>query len=132
MTNNDALTNVEKAIVDSAIKIYRALGPGLLPSAYQACLIYELNQQGYSVKCDVSFPVECNGIKVNKGFTLDMLVNEMIIILNTSESSSLTLEEFQMESYLDLTGCPAGYILNWKNLLKRNGIKHIAPPENGE
>ena len=132
MPNPEDISSIEKAIVDSAIKVYRTLGPGLLASAYQACLIYELNQHGSSVVCDVVLPVECNSIKINKGFSLDMLVDDKVIIRNISESSSLALYELEMKNHLSPGRYRSGYILNWKNLLKRNGIKHVTLSEKQE
>ena len=120
------LSLIDKAVIESAIKVFRTLGSGLKTSAYQACLIYELNQYGYSVQCDIAMPVEYENKKINKGYIVEMIVANNILIQNISDNTISPRHELEMQSFLKLNGLKSGYILNWKNLLKRNGIKHIS------
>ena len=71
-----------RAIVNSAIKVHRALGPGLLESVYQKCLKYELEKCGFAVKCEIPIPVAYEDIKLDIGFRADMVVNNSVIIEN--------------------------------------------------
>jgi GxxExxY protein len=74
------LIQIGAEIIDSSIKVHRALGPGLLESTYQACLKYELQQRGLRVESEVNLPVRYGGLKINAGYRLDMIVQQSVII----------------------------------------------------
>ena len=82
-----------RAIVNSAIKVHRALGPGLLESVYQKCLKYELEKCGFAIKCKLPIPVQYEDIQLDIGFRADMLVNDTVIIENK------TVEKFPLRSW---------------------------------
>src|SRR5574340_479387 len=112
-----------KEIVDSAIKVHRALGPGLLESAYQVCLTHELHKRGLVVATEVPVPIHYEGILIETGYRIDMLVNENIIIENKVVDSILPIHEAQLITYLRLKGCWLGFILNWNNKKMIDGVK---------
>ena len=118
-------------IVDAAIKVHRTLGPGLLESAYQECLAYELRKRGLQVDCEVALPVDYDGIDIDTGYRLDMLIEDMIIIENITDDDLSAIHEAQLLTYLKLRDCHLGFLLQWNSVLMKNGIKRIAndPPE---
>ena len=79
------IEEVGRNIVDGAIKVHRALGPGLLESAYQECLAYELRKRGLRVECEVLQPVMYEDVRIDAGYRIDMLVEDCVIIENNSE-----------------------------------------------
>ena len=80
--NDPETEEIGKQIVDAALKVHRALGPGLLESAYQACLAHELGLRGLHVECETPQPVEYAGIRVEAGYRLDMLIEGCVIVEN--------------------------------------------------
>jgi GxxExxY protein len=114
-----------KEIVDAALKVHRALGPGLLESAYQVCLAYELRERGLKVECEVMQPVFYEAIWIDAGYRLDMRVDDRIIIENKAVDKLLPIHQAQLLTYMRLSGCTLGYLINWKTELIRNGIKRM-------
>lgn len=120
--------NIEEAatiIVDSAIKIHRAFGPGLLESAYQKCLAHDLQKRGLFVRCEIDLPITYDGEVIESGYRIDMLVNDCIIIENKTVDQILPVHEAQLLTYMRLSNCRLGFLLNWKSLLMKNGIKRM-------
>jgi GxxExxY protein len=116
---------VAHAIVDSAIKVHRALGPGLLESVYQQCLAYELTQAGLAVACEVNQPVTYREIEIQTGFRIDMLVKDCLIVENKTVEKLLPIHEAQLLTYLRLRNLRVGFLLNWNVLLMKYGIKRM-------
>ncbi len=116
---------VGKQIVDSAIAVHRALGPGLLESAYQFCLAYELRKRGLQVEPEVAQPVFYDGQRLDVGYRLDMLVENCVIIENKAVEALLPIHEAQLLTYLRLRDCRLGYLINWNVSLIKNGIKRM-------
>jgi GxxExxY protein len=112
-------------IVDLAIKVHKALGPGLLESAYQFCHAYELRQRGRSVSTEVTLPILYEGQRLDAGYRLDTLVDNAIIIENKTVESVLPIHEAQLLTYLKLSGCKIGFLLNWNVKLMKNGIRRV-------
>jgi GxxExxY protein len=112
-------------IVDSAIKVHRTLGPGLLESAYQYCLAYELRKRGRNVLTEVTLPIVYEGEQIDTGYRIDMFVDELVIIENKVVEALLPLHEAQLLTYLKLKDCHLGFLLNWNVKLMRNGIRRI-------
>jgi len=112
-------------IVDSAIKVHRALGPGLLESAYQHCHAYELRQRGRKVLMEVALPLLYENQRIDVGYRLDTLVDDAVIIENKTTESLLPIHEAQLLTYLKLSGCKIGFLLNWNVKLMKYGIKRV-------
>jgi len=119
------LEAIGKHIVDSAIAVHRALGPGLLESTYQFCLTYELRKRGLQVETEVPQPVFYDGQRLDVGYRLDMLVENAVIIENKAVETLLTVHEAQLLTYLRLRDCRLGYLINWNVPLIKNGIKRM-------
>jgi GxxExxY protein len=119
------IEEVGKQIVDAAIKVHRALGPGLLESAYQACLTHELRKRGLQVACEVLQPVQYDGMQIDAGYRLDMLVENQVIVENKTVDSILPIHEAQLLTYLRLRDCRLGYLINWHIPLVKDGIKRM-------
>jgi GxxExxY protein len=110
-------------IIACAIAVHRALGPGLLESAYFACLFVELRRQGLRVEVDVRVPLVYRGMKLDCAYKLDMLVEGIVILELKTLSVVLPVHEAQLLTYLKLTGKPVGLILNFNVTVMKDGIK---------
>ncbi len=104
---------VAKEIVDAAIKVHKALGPGLLESAYQYCLAYELRQRNRKVLTEVSLPLTYEGQKLDVGYRIDMLVDDLVIVENKTVENLFPIHEAQIMTYLKLSERKIGFLLNW-------------------
>lgn len=119
------IEDIATDIVDSAVKVHRALGPGLLESAYQTCLAFELRKRGRNVMTEVTLPVIYEGLQINAGYRIDMLVDQLVIVENKVVDALLPLHEAQLLTYLKLKDCHLGFLLNWNVRLMRSGIRRI-------
>jgi GxxExxY protein len=117
------LEEVAKLIVEGAIKVHRALGPGLLESAYQECLAYELRKHGLRVDCEVSLPLMYDGLRIDAGYRVDMIVEKCILIENKTVNHLAPIHEAQLLTHLKLQDYRIGFLLNWNVVLMKNGIK---------
>lgn len=120
--------NIEElgnTVIGAAIKVHRALGPGLLESAYQKCLDYELRKMGLRVECELTLPIQYEAVNIDAGYRIDMIVEEMIIIENKTVERLLPIHEAQLLTYLKMRGCRLGYLLNWNVPMLRDGIKRL-------
>ena len=120
MTKDDE--EIATIIVDAAIKVHRALGPGLLESAYQHCLAHELRKRGLHVETEVALPVMYDGERIDVGYRLDMLVENVILIENKTVEVIAPIHEAQLLTYLKLRQCRLGFLLNWNVSLMKQGI----------
>jgi GxxExxY protein len=116
---------IAKDIVDAAIKVHRALGPGLLESAYQHCLAYELRKRGKKVFTEVSLPIYYEGQKIDAGYRIDMLIDDVIIVENKTLETILPIHEAQILTYMKLHNCHLGFLLNWNVKLMKSGIRRV-------
>jgi GxxExxY protein len=125
MKAREELEATAKVLVDAVVKVHRALGPGLLESAYQTCLSYELRKRGLTVECEVSQPVEYEGVRIDAGYRIDMRVEGEILVENKSVQSLLPIHEAQLLTYLKLSGHRLGFLINWNVPLIKDGIKRM-------
>ena len=127
------IEEVARIIVDAPVKVHRSLRPGLLKSAYQKCLTYELNRRGLQVECEVSLPILYDGIKIDAGYQVDMIVENCILVENKTVDQLAPIHEAQLLTYLKLGDYRLGFLLNWNAPLIKYGIKRIVnhlPEEN--
>ena len=117
--------DVATIIIDAALKVHRSLGPGLFESAYQLCLAYELRQRGLQVECEVALPIIYEGIKIEAGYRIDMVIENQIIIENKTVEQLLPIHEAQIMTYMKLSKTQIGFLINWNVRLIKNGIKRI-------
>jgi GxxExxY protein len=119
------IEGIAREIVDSAIKVHRALGPGLLESACQKRLAYELRKRGLHVECEVMLPVTYDGLEIDAGYRIDMLVEGCVIVENKVVEKLLPIHQAQLVTYLKLRDCRLGFLLNWNVPLMKQGIKRM-------
>ncbi len=119
------IEEIATQIVDAAIKVHRALGPGLLESAYQRCLAYELRTRGMVVETEVLLSLKYEGIEIDAGYRIDMWVNRSVVVENKTVESLLPIHQAQLLTYLKLTGCKLGFLLNWNVPVMKSGIKRM-------
>ena len=124
-TDRREIEQVGKVIVDSAIQVHRALGPGLLESAYQACLKCELHQAGLDVATEVALPIEYKGRRIEVGYRMDMVVEGVVVIENKVVERLLPIHSAQLLTYLELSDNWLGYLLNWNVRLMKHGINRF-------
>lgn len=114
---------LSRAIIGAAIEVHKELGPGLLESIYEACLIAELKRRGYRVKNQVPLPLYYKGEKLDKEFRIDLLVEDLIIIEIKAVEELKDIHEVQLVTYLKLADKKLGLLINFNVPLLRNGIR---------
>ncbi len=117
------LTELTGVIIGCAMKVHRALGPGLLESSYQACLEYELSQAGLEVQSQVGLPLVYGDVRMDVGYRLDMLVADLVVIEVKSVEAILPIHESQILTYLRLSKRQVGLLLNFNTVRLTEGIK---------
>jgi GxxExxY protein len=120
------LEAVAAVVVDAALTVHRALGPGLLESAYQQCLVYELRKRGLRVLTEVTLPIIYDGKEIDAAYRLDMLIEDVIIIENKAVDHVLPVHMAQLITYLRLTNLRLGFLINWNVKLIKDGLKRVA------
>jgi|SRR5947199_10280125 len=116
---------ISGAIVDAAMKVHSALGPGLLESAYAVCLRHELIKRGLRVTSEVPVPVVYDGIKLEAGYRLDLVVEDTVVVELKAIEALAPIHQAQVISYLKLTGKPIGLLINFHSLHLKDGIKRF-------
>ena len=111
--------------VDSAYKVHIALGPGLLESAYEHCLVRELKKRGLSVKTQVSMPIYYDGEKLDDMYRIDVLVEDCVIVEVKSIDSILPVHKSQVITYLSFSNLRVGFLMNFNTRLFSEGIQRI-------
>jgi len=114
-----------ESIIGAAIAVHRELGPGLLESAYERCLAYELTERGHTVRCQVPLPVRYRGVDLECGYRLDMVVDDAVILELKAVEEITPVHEAQLLSYLKLSGHRIGLLINFHVRLLRDGIKRL-------
>ena len=121
MNKND----ISGAVVDAAMKIHSALGPGLLESAYAVCLKHELVKRGLRVTSEVPLPVVYDGVKLEAGYRLDLVVGDTVVVELKAIEALAPIHQAQIISYLKLSGKPIGLLINFHSLHLKDGIKRF-------
>jgi GxxExxY protein len=112
-------------IIASAIDVHKALGPGLLESAYAACLTLDLTERGHAVEVKKPVPLIYKTVKLDAAFQLDMMVDGRIIVELKSVDALAPIHEAQMLTYLRLTGCRVGLLINFNVSMLKDGIQRV-------
>ncbi len=120
------INRISGLIIDAAMRVHSALGPGLLESAYEACLVHELRKLGMKVLSQVSLPVAYDGLKIDIGYRVDLIVNDSVIIELKAVEKVLPIHEAQILSYLKLSGKKLGLLVNFYVVHLKDGIKRMA------
>lgn len=122
MLNEDA---IGKLVVPAAMAVHSQLGPGLLESAYEACLAHELEKHGLNVGRQVVLPVVYDGLKLNVGYRRDLLVDGKVVIELKSVEKFVPIHMAQLLSYLKLGKFKLGFLLNFNVVHMRDGVKRL-------
>jgi len=120
------LNDISGQIVDASIKVHSALGPGLLESAYEGCLAFELIDRGMSVQQQLKLPVLYRGHRIDAGYRIDLLVADLVIVEVKAVDHLARIHEAQVLTYLKLSNKRLGLLLNFNVLHMKDGIKRLA------
>ena len=117
--------HVATEIVDAALKIHKTLGPGLLESVYDTCLVYELEKRGLHVARQVTLPIIYDGRRLDGGLRLDLLIENRVIVEVKAVEKFNPVFEAQLLTYLRLSGKRLGFLINFTVPLIKDGIKRV-------
>ena len=121
MTENE----LSKIVFDSGIKVHKVLGPGLLESAYEECLFYELKKNDLFVEKQKALPLIYEDVKLDVGYRIDLLVEKKLVIEIKSVEVLNDLHLAQILTYLKLSNCKLGLLINFNTVLFKNGVKRV-------
>lgn len=124
--NPEELNPLTSIIIGAAIEVHRQLGPGLLESAYEACLLHELRKRGLKAFAQVAQPLIYDGIEMEVGYRIDLLVEDSIIVELKAVDKLLPLHEAQLLTYLKLSGKKLGLLINFNVVRLVEGLKRMA------
>jgi len=119
------LNHITGEIIGAAIEVHRALGPGLLESAYESCLAHELGLRGLAVERQKPIPIVYKGLALQCGYRLDLLIAQTVVVEVKAVERLLPLHEAQILSYLKLAHYPVGLLINFDVKVLRDGIKRF-------
>lgn len=114
---------ITSQVISACIEVHRELGPGLLESVYEVCLLDELTQRGLKVEAQLRLPVTYKGRQLNKEFVIDLLVENLVILELKTVEMLIPLHEVQLVTYLRLSGKKLGLLINFNVDLMKNGIR---------
>jgi GxxExxY protein len=120
------LDQLTERIIGAAIEVHRVTGPGLLESAYEECLCYELSRLGIEFKRQVQMPVPYKGLKLDCGYRLDLLVEDSVIVELKVVDHLLPVHSAQILTYLKLSGRKVGLLMNFNEPVLKDGLKRLA------
>jgi len=120
--NENALSNL---VINRALKVHTALGPGLLESSYKECLFYELAKSGLFVEKEKPLPLIYEEVKLECGYRIDLLIERKLIIEIKSVDCISDVHLAQVLTYLKLSGCKLGLLLNFNVASMKNGIRRV-------
>lgn len=119
------MNDISGEVVDAAMKVHTALGPGLLESVYQKCLQHELHKRGLKVESEVWLPVVYDGVKIEGGYKVDLLIEGQVVVELKVVEQLLEIHKAQLLSYLKLSEKELGLLINFNVVHLKNGIKRI-------
>jgi GxxExxY protein len=121
MTENE----LSKIVFECGLKVHRALGAGLLESAYQECLYYEISKSGVYVEKQKGLPLIYNEIKLDIGYRLDLILENKLIVEIKAVEALADIHMAQILTYLKLSGCKLGLLINFNTVLFKDGVKRV-------
>jgi GxxExxY protein len=122
MTERERLNSITETIIGAAIQVHKALGPGLLESAYEACLAFELEKRHLQVERQKPLPLVYEQVKLECGYRIDLLVEGSVVVEIKSVEALAPIHEAQIITYLKLTGCKLGLLINFNVPAVKDGI----------
>jgi len=124
------LNAITEQIIGAAMKVHTALGPGLLESAYEACLAYELAKTGLGLERQKKLPIVYGELRLEEGYRIDLLVNGCVVVELKALVRIDPVHEAQLLSYLRLSGCAVGLLINFHVAHLRDGIRRVINTRN--
>ena len=121
----DQLNAITEQIIGAAMEVHRVLGPGLLESAYEACLVFELRERGLRVEQQKPLPIKYKEVRLDCGYRLDLLVDDSVIVEIKAVEKLNSVHEAQLLSYLKLANCRVGLLLNFHCTMLKHGIGRL-------
>jgi GxxExxY protein len=121
MTENE----ISKIVFECGLKVHKNLGPGLLESAYEECLFYELLKTGISLEKQKGLPLIYEEVRLDIGYRTDLIIENKLIVEVKAVESLNDIHMAQVLTYLKLSGCKLGLLINFNTLLFKNGVKRI-------
>ncbi len=125
MEEKERLDSITRRIIGAAIEVHRHLGPGLLESAYEACLAFELRQSGFRIEQQKRLPVIYKDVKLDCGYRLDLVVEDSVVVEIKAVDQLAPIHDAQLLSYLRLSGKRVGLLINFHVRVLKNGLKRI-------
>ena len=125
MKSEEELNRLSSVVIGCAIEVHKVLGPGLLESAYQQCLAWELRRQGLSVKEQVPVPIRYKELEVSNAYRLDILIEDELIVELKAAGKIEPVHVAQMLTYLKVSGLRLGLLLNFNVEVMKKGIKRV-------
>lgn len=119
------LNELTERIIGAAIEVHRALGPGLLESAYEECLCHELSLRGVRFERQADLPVQYKGLRLDCGYRLDMLVDKAVAVEIKAVEALAPIHEAQLLTYLKIGGWHVGLLLNFNVPVLKNGLRRM-------
>jgi len=119
------LNRITSRIIDGAIRIHRAIGPGLLEKAYSGCLCYELSSAGLSIETQKSLPLIYRGVSIDCAYRADLIVDGLVIVEVKALNGLAPIHSRQLLTYLRLANCPIGLLLDFGGETMKAGIKRV-------
>jgi len=119
------LNEITGKIIELSIKVHKALGPGMLEGAYEICLTHELVKYGFEVERQKKLPIVYDGVRLDAGYPLDLLVNDSVIVEVKAVERIHPVHEAQLLSYLRMTGLKLGLVINFNMKLLRDGVMRV-------
>ena len=112
-------------VVDAGLRVHEALGPGLLESAYEHCLARELEVRGLAIRRQVGMPIRYQGVDLEVGYRIDLLVESSVIVEIKAVEATLAIHQAQLLTYLRLSGCRLGFLMNFNVPLYKSGLRRL-------
>ena len=125
MDQEERLNKITETIIGAAIDVHRALGPGLLESAYEACMVYDLIQSSLKVEQQKPLSVVYREVKLECGYRLDLMIENEVIVEIKSVEKLLPIHKAQLMSYLKLSDCKVGLLINFNVEILKDGIQRV-------
>jgi len=124
-TERERLNGITRNIIGAAIQVHRGLGPGLLESAYEACLAFELGKRQMKVEQQKPLPLVYDQVKLDCGYRIDLLVDGTVVIEIKSVDALAPIHDAQVITYLKLSGCKLALLINFNVPVLKNGIRRF-------
>src|SRR5690606_37847280 len=119
------VNDIARDVVDAAMKVHTALGPGLLESAYESCLAHELTRRDRTIQTQLPLPGVYEGVKLEAGYRIDLLVGGAVIVEVKSVDALAPIHDAQLLTYLRLSGRQLGLLINFNVVLLKHGLKRL-------